>query len=392
MKIQQCSKCKEYKKYVFNRTFDNNTKTLLCNACLRKCLDICSLCRRHAITYSYTSDNKPICKKCACEPFRVCKQCSKKFPAGRGKMCEECSYYNTLIKKISILNLILSKYTNSLFEGFTWWLYKKRGIIFTATSIQKYFIFFYKFDYIANNLSRFPNYSEILNFFLKEKINKSLLVTQFLVQKRIIIIDTKLKELFSNLHIIHNYISSFIPYTYEYTLLNTYHKYLINKYIQGQTTIHSVRLALTPAFKVLQYKQNFKSYVLNDKIINGYLWIFPGQRSALVGFINFINQHHGGKIHQIQSNKILLQRSKTKKDILQINLINLLKKENLTPFQKNRILRTSIEYFHRVYIPKNVYFDINNISKIKGIYQICCCHHKFYIPEQIYYKLSFRLI
>ncbi|RXJ54559.1 hypothetical protein [Candidatus Marinarcus aquaticus] len=387
MKIQQCSKCKDYKKYVFNRTLENNTKSLLCNTCFRKCLDICSLCGRHTITYSYTSDNQPMCKKCTCQPFRVCKQCSKKFPAGRGRVCEECSYYNTLIKKISVLNLLLSKYTNGLFEEFTWWLHKKRGSIFTTASIQKYFIYFYKFDYIANNLSRFPNYQEILNFFLKEKISKSLLITKFLVQKKIIIIDDKYKELFSNLHIIDNYISYFKPYTYEYTLLNTYHKYLINKYIQGQTTIHSVRLALTPAFKVLQYKQHFKSCILNDSIINGYLWIYPGQMNALVGFSNFVNQHHKGNLHQIQSKKLLLQRSKTKKDILQINLINLLKKESLTAFEKNRVLRTSIEYFHRVYVPKNVYLGINNISKVGDLYHICCCYHKFYVPEQLYYKL-----
>ena len=109
-----CPQCNKFKNNIFNKNL-NNEMVLLCEQCYRKCLDICSLCRRHTITFTYSKENRPICKKCFTEPFRICKVCKNEFPAGRGKICYECSCFNRLTKKISILNLFLSKFTNLFF-------------------------------------------------------------------------------------------------------------------------------------------------------------------------------------------------------------------------------------------------------------------------------------
>ena len=96
-----CPQCNYSKNNVFNRHLNTET-LLLCDKCHRKCLDICSLCKRHSVTFTYSKENKPICKKCFTEPFRTCKICKNKFPAGRGRICYECSCFHSLSKKISI--------------------------------------------------------------------------------------------------------------------------------------------------------------------------------------------------------------------------------------------------------------------------------------------------
>lgn len=62
------------------------------------------------MTFTYSKENKPICKKCFTEPFRICRICRNIF-LGRGRIYE-CSCFHSLSKKISMLNLILSEFTN----------------------------------------------------------------------------------------------------------------------------------------------------------------------------------------------------------------------------------------------------------------------------------------
>ncbi len=382
-----CPQCNKFKNNIFNKNL-NNEMVLLCEQCYRKCLDICSLCRRHTITFTYSKENRPICKKCFTEPFRICKVCKNEFPAGRGKICYECSCFNRLTKKISILNLFLSKFTNLFFEQFTWWLTKRKGVEYSSNFIQKYFIFFYKIDILANTLNKFPTYLDLLEHFKVSFTRKYLLVMIFLNLYKIIEINEKIKELYSNLNIIDSYLSHFNKNSSEYLIINSYYKYLQEKYLSNKTTKRSIRLALTPAVKLLEYKKYFNTSKLNDNIINGYLWIHSGQKSALTGFINYLNKRFNYNLSSIRNIIYTLKSTTSRKKQLQLRLIYLLKKEKLTIPQQKRLINISLEYFHRIKIQTNLYLSIKNIFKINNNYYICCCKNKFYLPEKIYLKLK----
>lgn len=382
-----CLQCNCSKNNVFNRTL-NNEILLLCDKCYRKCLDICSLCRRHTITFTYSKENKPICKKCFTEPFRICRICKNKFPAGRGKICNKCSYFHSLSKKISILNLILSEFTNLLFEQFTWWLTKRKGIEYSSCFIQKYFIFFYKIDLLANILNKFPTYLDLLKHFKVSFTRKYLLVMIFLNEHNLIKINEKTKELHSNLNIISSYLNYFNKNSSNYLIIHSYYKYLQQKYLSNKTTQRSIRLALTPAIKLLEYKKHFNVSRLSDNIINGYLWIYPGQKSSLIGFINYLNKKFNYNLSSIRTLTCRLKSSTSRKKQLQLRLISLLKEERLTVLQQKRLINISLEYFHRIKISTNVYLSIKNIFRINNNYYIYCCKNKFYLPEQFYLKLK----
>ncbi|MFX4283986.1 hypothetical protein ACOL3A_05465 [Aliarcobacter butzleri] len=339
------------------------------------------------MTFEYSKENKPICKKCFSEPLRICRICKNKFPAGRGRICNECSRFNTLVKKISILNLFLSKFTNLFFEEFTWWLTKRRGIEYSSNFIQKYFIFFYKIDLLANTLNKFPKYLDFLKHFKVSFTRKYLLVMIFLNEHKIIEIDEKTKELYSNFNIIDSYLNNFNKNSSDYLIINSYYIYLEKKYLSNKTTKRSIRLALTPAIKLLEYKKYFNVSRLNDNIIDGYLWIYPGQKSSLTGFINYLNKKYDYNLSSINTLMYKLIPTISRKKQLELRFIALLKKEKLSIFEKKRLINLSIEYFHRIKVPKNVYLSIKNIFKINNNYYICCCKNKFYIPERIYFKL-----
>ncbi|NUW25060.1 hypothetical protein HUX57_00010 [Arcobacter butzleri] len=383
-----CLQCNCSKNNVFNRTL-NNEILLLCDKCYRKCLDICSLCRRHTITFTYSKENKPICKKCFTEPFRICRICKNKFPAGRGKICNKCSYFHSLSKKISILNLILSEFTNLLFEQFTWWLTKRKGIEYSSCFIQKYFIFFYKIDLLANILNKFPTYLDLLKHFKVSFTRKYLLVMIFLNEHNVIEINEKTKELYSNLNIIASYLNYFNKNSSDYLIIHSYYEYLEQKYLSNKTTKRSIRLALTPAIKLLEYKNNFNISKLSDNIIHGYLWIYPGQKNSLTGFINYLNKRFNYSLSSIKNLTYILESSTSRKKQLQLRLIYLLKKEKLTILQQKRLINISLEYFHRIKISTNVCLSIKNIFKINNIYYICCCKNKFYLPNNIYFNLKY---
>jgi hypothetical protein len=382
-----CPQCNCFKNNVFNRNL-NNEVLLLCEQCYRKCLDICSLCRRHTITFTYSKGNKPVCKKCFTEPFRICKLCKNEFPAGRGRICYECSCFNRLTKKISMLNLFLSKFTNLFFEQFTWWLTKRKGVEYSSNFIQKYFIFFYKIDLLANTLNKFPTYLDLLEHFKVSFTRKYLLVMIFFNEYKLISIDKKIKELYSNLNIIDSYLSHFNKNSSEYLIINSYYKYLQEKYLSNKTTKRSIRLSLTPVVKLLEYKKYFNTSKLNDNIINGYLWIYSGQKCALTGFINYLNKRFNYNLSSIKNIIYRLKSSTSGKKQLQLRFIYLLKKEKLTIFQQKRLINISLEYFHRIKIPTNVYLCIKNIFRINNNYYICCCKNKFYLPKKVYLKLK----
>lgn len=384
--MKKCEECNS-SKLVFNRNI-NNHKILLCQKCYRKCLDICIMCRRHSIIFAYSNENKAICKKCFIEPYRICKICKKEFPAGRGRICYECSIFNSLSKKISVLNVILSPFTNLYFEQFTWWLVKRKGTEYAANYIQKYFVFFYKIDKLASDLEKIPTYTELLNNFKVSYTRKYLLVMIFFNEHKIIIVNEETKELYSNLNMIDSYVNYFNKNDYEYNIIKNYNLFLQEKILLHKTTIRSVRLALGPAIKLLKYKYNFNISKLNDDIISGYLWIYPGQKSSLSGFINYLNNTFNYNLSSINNINCYLEPSISRKKQLQLRLIFLLKKQELSINEKRRLINITLEYFHRIKVPRNVYLNKKNIFKIKNNSYICCCKTKFYIPENIYYKIN----
>ena len=116
------------------------------------------------------------------------------FVVFQGRLCKECTYVNTLKKRINFgVNLLSSKYLGGHFEQFGWWLKDRRGSVFAATHIMQYIDYFSQIDSLCEKLERLPNYQEVLQSLSVAMSRKNLLVMIFLNEVGLLVINKEMK-------------------------------------------------------------------------------------------------------------------------------------------------------------------------------------------------------
>ena len=75
-------------------------------------------------------------------------------------------------------------------------------------------------------------------------------------------------------------------------LLDGYCASLLRKCGAGLTSMRSVRLALSPAVRLLQLGSECSSMPPTQTVLSDYLARTPGQRAAVSGFVNFLRREH----------------------------------------------------------------------------------------------------
>ncbi len=361
-KPKVCTLCKKEKLDISRRRLENGSLKKICGNCYTKTLSICSSCGYRRKIFSISKSQKPICKICYTEVNRACIKCNKLIPAGYGNICKECNYTNTLDKKTLFLSNSLSKYTNKIFIDYSYWLTKKRGILFASLNIQKYYEYFFILDEIASDIRRLPKYEEILYKLNIQKLKKHKLAITFLDEKNIIKINHSIKTDQENFILIKKYLSDFENNTNEYMLIKEYYEYLLEKLEKGITTVRSIRLSLTPAVKFLKYCNNFRNNTPSNFILEGYLWLYTGQKAAITGFINFLKNEKSIDISIKDIKQPIFQSPTTSKTILKQRLLDLMKLSNITKNKEQLYYRTLIGYIHNIEIPLNVFIDKNNFK------------------------------
>jgi len=383
-KKKKCSQCNQYNINVSNRKLLDGNIKLLCQKCYAITLPICSKCSYRRKPYCYTLDKKAICHICALEISRNCTLCGKSFTAGKGNICPECHYEHSLINKTNFIANALSKYTKKIFYDFSTWLSIRRGLLFASTHIQNYQAYFLAIDNLCEKLERIPTYKEIVEKFSVAKTRSNLLVTLFLNEKKIVLVDKKIQEEYANIDMINRYLESFKKETYHYRVIKEYYHKLYNKLENKRTTIRSIRLALTPAVKFLNYCENFTEFKPNMTMLNAYLWYYSGQKAAITGFINFLKKDFKLNLSIHKTDKIIFKNPNMSKEQLKQRLINLLRFDRRLKNNSKNLLKIAIGYLHGVDVPDNVFIDIKDI-KIDSHknYFIHMAGYNFYIPLEV---------
>lgn len=374
---RNCTQCSKLSYDVSNRTISDVETKLLCSSCYNKSLPTCSKCHKQRKAFSFDA-NKPICKICTAEGTRVCKQCSKEFPAGRGRICSDCSYKNTLDRKVTFATQSLSTFMSEEFLGFSNWLEKRRGLLFPTIHIQKYYAYFFDLDQLTQELNRYPTYEEVVANFTVARTRQNLLVTLFLDEIKLIIVDKKVKVEYANIDMIDRYLKVFGQDTVNEKYIRRYAEYLHDKLKRNKTTVRSIRLALTPAIKLLQYSEQYEGIGLNSKILQAYLWVYSGQMSAVTGFVNFLNRSYKFDLVLVRR-RIALSRPKASRLQLKQKLIALLRKPQANAKYKGVLLKVYIEYAHQVRIPEDVKLLVSEIKKVRGDSYVRLAGREFYV-------------
>lgn len=382
---KECARCNVKSYTVYNKTIKDGESKPLCANCYNKTLPTCIKCHKQRKAFSHNEKGQPICKICTEKGEKNCKRCGNLFPAGMGNICSECIFEKSLEKRAIFGSKSLSVYNTELFYKFSYWLAKRRGTIFASNALKNYYPMFLDIDKYAQKIGRYPTYLELLKKFTSTKLNKYSLVITFLNERKVLSINLSIKEEYANINKINKDLDTFSTRSYRSEILHAYYETLYSKYTKGKTTIRSIRLAITPAVKFLEYTTQTVDQKISNHSLHNYLWVYAGQKSAITGFISFLNKKYN-LILKIPKEPIEFFRPKKSKAQLKQLYIDALRDDSCTLESKQKLLILSIECLHDISIPKNVILPLHGIKQKKnGDCYMRLGAKEFYIPIETYH-------
>lgn len=376
-----CISCGTVSITVSNRNFSDGTAKLVCGLCYNKTLPICYSCGKQRKAYTCDENAHPICEICTTEGERECSQCCKPFPAGQGKICRDCTYENTLHRKARFGSEALSPYMSELYVRFGEWLKQRRGVLFAAIHLNRYLPYFSKLDDLSERLDRIPVYAEAVAELTVAMTRTNLLVTFFLNEEGIIVLDRQVQEEYANIDMIARYRERFEAGTWAQKVIDGYYEQLASKPL-NKTSIRSVRLAIGTAANFLSYSEDMEEVRISTKGLHGYLWKYPGQKSSITGFVNYLNRYHSLNLEMPKWKHPELSSPRQGRMQLKQILIDLLRTSDGSKEYKNRLIRIAIAYLHSVDIPENICLKDEDIKQTgKGNRFIRLAGREFYLPK-----------
>lgn len=379
---KQCMVCFKYSLEVANRSINGSTQPT-CTSCFNKTLPTCSGCHRKRETHTYNDKGRPLCKKCS-EGNRVCLSCENTFPAGRGRICQQCSSKNGLIKKVNSAKKELGAIFSIHFENFALWLSNKRGSKFASHHILNYLPWFQKLNQLAEQLGKTPLYTDVVSTYSVAETRQYLLATRYMDKAHVITINKDAQKIHADLDMIQRYLETF-PKKSEYReMVSSYHDYLEEKNQNGKMSIRSMRLALTPAVRFFKYCDCGEVEKPSQELLESYLWCFYGQKNAISGFILFLNRGFGYSFSIKEIYRPVLERPRSSQKYLEHKFLTMLRnKEQFQEKKYDEFIRTTIGYLHQIDIPKHVKLSFCDLKKSGKGYQIRLAGEIFILPEEI---------
>jgi len=381
---KECTQCHTESYTVGNRTLENGDVQLICGNCYNKTLPTCIKCHKHRKAFFYNEKGQSVCKICTENGEKNCKRCGNLFPAGMGNICSKCIFKASLEKRALFGQKALSEYNSELFYKFCHWLAKRRGFLFASNAVKNYYPMFLAIDKYAQEIERYPSYIELLQKFLSSMLNKHSLVIIFLDEEKILTINPMIKEEYANRHKINKHLDTFPIDSYRYKILHAYYETLYDRHLKEKITIRSIRLALTPAVKFLEYTTLTIDKKISNQSLYNYLWVYSGQKSAITVFISFLNKTYN-LILTIPKIPIEFSRPRKSKAQLKQLYIDALRNEGNSFDEKQNLLVLSIEFLHSIAIPKGVILPLTGIKRKKnGDCYMRLGGKEFYLPNEIY--------
>jgi hypothetical protein len=266
------------------------------------------------------------------------------MPAGYGKQCQNC-YWNGLLEKriqmdssaFSTLGLAQS------FEAFGHWLGGKIGGHKAALAIHRYLPFFIEIGHQWGNL---PSYDELLRHFGTQRLRRVLLAMRWMEAVGLVFVRVGAKEEESERRRIANALNRFLAVSPERAILDGYHESLQGNLLKGETTLRSIRLAMSPAAALLLKAKEIEAMPPDQRALAAYLEISPGQRAAVSGFVRYLREVMAV---EIVLPRIDVERAKrNRKQRLEARMLKVMQAGVEGQMNIRRWLSVALAYFHRL--------------------------------------------
>jgi hypothetical protein len=208
-----------------------------------------------------------------------------------------------------------------------------------------------------------PTYPDLLQHFGAEGLRRVRRPMRWLAEAKGLAVDSRLREQDSERRRIDALIEEIPVGSASGRSLRTYLDHLMQRAATGKVSLLSVRLALRPAASLLRMVGP-PSWALPDQgALDRYLVKVPGQKSAVTGFINFLNKYDS--LHLVTridpQRTALLRRAQLEKE-----LMRLLRDANkLDP--PGKWVRVALEYFHGLRVNRSAALQVLDDHDGRGI-------------------------
>lgn len=329
----------------------------VCPKCQTSDYGCCHACGRHRLLAPGKEDHK-LCKPCTEKGLIPCGSCGNEMPAGYGKICRNC-YFNSLLEKRIELDCsgFSSREIEDLFREFGRWLGVETGVQKAAITIHKFYEFFIDLDQIWGMV---PTYQILLDRYGTPGLRKRELPMRFLIKTSRVMIDSTAKSNDATQRQISDLLLRLPPESLAQQSLKGYYSALVERQISGKTSLHSIRLALTPAFGLLQdiVVDGDRNPCQSD--LDDFLRRVPGQRAAISGYVGFLKSKGVVELKlPSKSNTQSVARKRGKKKLEQ-ELIKLLISGEIGKMHAKKLIGTGLAYFHG--LPKSSVAKIHDIN------------------------------
>jgi len=264
------------------------------------------------------------------------------------------------------------------FAAFGQWLGHQVGVNKAASTIHRYLTFFVD---IEQQWKSIPEYKVLLTYFGPLRLRRFLLPMRWMEEQKLVAPDSDAKKEESETRRIAAILEKLPKRSQESTILGRYHKKLLARLNAGETTLSSIRLALTPALSLLQAAEKMKCSPPNQKVLDVYLKHKPGQRAAISGFVAFLREKYQADITLPKADIGKAHRQRKKQ--LEAEMLEIMKEPGSEDGTDRQWLSVSLAYFHE--LPKSVGKKVENSDIVKhddGSWTVTWRKQQFWIPKR----------
>lgn len=182
---------------------------------------------------------------------------------------------------------------SAYFETFGQWLGRKVGAHKASLIIHRHLLFFME---IERRWRTIPKYDVLLMYFGTAKLRQVLLPMQWMEEYGLVMVDAKAKKEDSEKRQIADILGKLPSMSRERAILEGYCQVMMGKLKRGETTLCSIRLALSPSALLLTKAKEMGRMPPDQKVLDACLRKTPGQRAAVSGFVRYLREMHGAEI------------------------------------------------------------------------------------------------
>jgi hypothetical protein len=226
------------------------------------------------------------------------------------------------------------------FRAFGEWLGKEVGYHKAAISLKRYLSFFLE---IEKQWKAIPEYAVLLKHFGTLRLRRVLLPMKWMQEASLVVQDSLAKQEDSDQRRIVATLDKVGKSTKERIILDAYLKILMVDLKEENTTLRSIRLAMTPATTLLLKGREMSRMPPDQKVLDSYLEQTPGQRAAVSGFVCYLRDRHSVEIYLPKASA---GAEKNRRKKLEAELIKLMQENGQSKEHCRKLFVTAISYFH----------------------------------------------